>query len=56
MCRVLIDALSFGIQRSFGAYIERREILIASAYLPEFKVGFFYIAKQDLARNYLLDE
>ncbi len=55
-CKPLVNAIQAGIEKRFGSYFEKREMLIASAYLPQFKIGFLPEDQQEQAKQYLLEE
>ncbi len=56
-CKPLVDALLAGLSKRFDGYFERREMLLASVYLPEFKAAFLETnAQRDQAKTLLLEE
>ncbi|QQP35817.1 Uncharacterized protein FKW44_020724 [Caligus rogercresseyi] len=55
-CKPLVDALLTGIEKRFGCYFEMREMLVASACLPQFKVTFLNEEIQQRAKRFLLEE
>ena len=56
-CQPLIDALLSGLSKRFDGYFERREMLLASVYLPEFKAAFLEThAQRDHAKTLLIEE
>ncbi len=56
LCKPLVNAILAGIDKRFGSYFERREMLVAAAYLPEFKVSFLEEDQQGIAKNYFIEE
>lgn len=57
-CQPLIKALLEGISKRFDIYFTRREFLVATAYLPGFKVdgSHFTEEEQENAKRFLIEE
>uniref|UniRef100_A0A0K2TCC1 Uncharacterized protein n=1 Tax=Lepeophtheirus salmonis TaxID=72036 RepID=A0A0K2TCC1_LEPSM len=39
-CKPLFDSLVVGIDKHFGSYFKIREMLVSSAYFPQYKLAF----------------
>ncbi len=55
MCKPLADAALRGIRKRFDAYFTVKEMLVASAYLPECKVDCLSEESKHLAKQYLVE-